>query len=417
MDRILIIAYHFPPINESSGVHRTLNFAKYLPDDNIEPIVLTISPKAYIRISKDGIDDSKFNFHIKRAFGLDTARHLSFFGRYPGLLALPDRWSSWVFGGVFSGLRLARRFKPRVIFSTYPIATAHLIGFLLHKITRLPWVADFRDSMTEEGYPANKLQWKIYRWIERKTVYNAKKIIFTTSSAIRMYAVRYPDIPGDRWFLIPNGYDEEEFIALEKERAETRNEKETKLPLRFVHSGLLYPSERDPSQFFSAISALKKEGVISSDTVQIIMRASGNEDEYSQILKSMSIDDIIQLAPPVDYKLALMEMMDVDSLLIFQAANCNHQIPAKIYEYLRAGKPILALTDPDGDTASVLREAGIDTIVRLDDEQEIKRMFVKFFEQVKTKTAQLPDEHIVKKYSRRIHASELAKLLKDVINN
>ena len=64
------------------------------------------------------------------------------------------------------------------------------------------------------------------------------------------------------------------------------------------------------------------------------------------------------LAPPIGYGEALAEMISSDALLILQASNCNDQIPAKLYECLRARRPILGLTDPAGDTAAALRAAG-----------------------------------------------------------
>ncbi|MHB8847456.1 MAG: glycosyltransferase, partial [Burkholderiales bacterium] len=74
----------------------------------------------------------------------------------------------------------------------------------------------------------------------------------------------------------------------------------------------------------------------------------------------------------------LTEMLTTDGLLILQASNCNHQIPAKLYEYMRAGRPILALTDPVGDTAKLLQEAGIHTIAPLDDVEAIQEKLLDF---------------------------------------
>jgi len=104
-------------------------------------------------------------------------------------------------------------------------------------------------------------------------------------------------------------------------------------------------------------------------------------------------------------------MMRVDGLLIFQASSCNHQIPAKIYEYLRAGKPIFALTDPAGDTAGVLNGANIQTICPLDDKDAIKDKFITFLKNLKTGTASIADDESVKKYSREAMTSLLANLL------
>jgi hypothetical protein len=96
---------------------------------------------------------------------------------------------------------------------------------------------------------------------------------------------------------------------------------------------------------------------------------------------------------------------------VLQAANCNSQVPAKLYEYLRARRPILALTDPAGDTAAVLRNAGIDTIARLDSEQEISRMLVHFLELLRMQRAPIANETTVLASSRRSRTIELARML------
>lgn len=153
--RVLMIAYHYPPVRGSSGVQRTLKFSRYLADYGWEPIVLTAHPRAYSGIGNDQLHEVPEHITVKRAFALDTARQLSFRGAYPGFLALPDRWVSWWLGAVPAGLNLIRKYKPTVILSTYPIATAHLIGLTLARLTGLPWIADFRDSMTEEAHPTD----------------------------------------------------------------------------------------------------------------------------------------------------------------------------------------------------------------------------------------------------------------------
>ena len=62
---------------------------------------------------------------VDRAFALNTHKHLALAGRYPRLLALPDRWQSWIAGGVIKGLARIRADRPDAIMSTYPIASAH----------------------------------------------------------------------------------------------------------------------------------------------------------------------------------------------------------------------------------------------------------------------------------------------------
>jgi glycosyltransferase involved in cell wall biosynthesis len=408
MKRVLMIAFHYPPLRGSSGIQRTLQFSRCLPEYGWQPLILTASSKAYAQVGDELLGEIPAYVPVQRAFALDTARHLAFRGAYLSWMALPDRWVSWWLGGVLAGLRLVRTYRPAILWSTYPIATAHLIGLTLHKLTGIPWIADFRDSMTEDHYPSEPTTWRVYRWIERLTVRHCTQAVFTTPGTLRMYAERYPNIPKNRWAIIANGYDEENFLDAEQ-TAVSRDASQGCLVL--VHSGLLYPSERDPRTFFAAVADLRHAGAISPATVQIILRASGHEDYYRQYLRECGIDDIVRLEAFIPYQQALTEMLHADGLLVFQAANCNHQIPAKIYEYLRAQRPIFALTDPQGDTAKVLQEAGIDTIVALDSQQAIAQGLLHFLVQVRAGRAPIASDHIIARHSRKSRTRELAELL------
>ena len=408
--RVLMIAYHFPPVQGSSGVQRTLKFVQYLPRFGWQPLVLTVNPRAYMETTTGQLGDIPQDVVVKRAFALDAARHLALAGRYPRWCAVPDRWASWWLSGVPVALQLIRKYRPAAIWSTYPIATAHLIGHSVRKASGLPWVADFRDSMTEENYPSDPTVRSAFLGIERRAVAGSAAAVFTTPGAVRMYAARYPAIPDSRWHMIPNGYDEETFARAEADLRTPRSPG----PLVLVHSGLLYPSERDPSAFFAALQNLKRNQRISSDTLKVILRATGHDERYRRTLAELGLDDVVELAPAVAYRDALKEMLTADGLLIFQAANCNHQVPAKIYEYLRAGRPILALTDAAGDTAAVLRDAGVDSIVPLDSASAIEAGLLRFLEQVRCGAVPQLGAAEVARHSRLAGAGELARLLDSV---
>jgi len=405
--RVLMIAFHFPPVHGSSGVQRTLKFSRYLPRFGWDPLVLTVHPRAYPETTRGQLGDIGEETVVARAFALDTARHLAVAGRYPGWFAVPDRWISWWFAAVPIGLRLIRRYRPAAIWSTYPIATAHLIGHSLHRLSGLPWIADFRDSMTEENYPKDPRVRRAYLAIERRAVTHCARAVFTTPGAVRMYAARYPSVPATRWHMIANGYDEENFSDAEA----VPGIRSGGGPLVLVHSGLLYPSERDPTAFFTALQALKRNGRIGAGSIKVILRATGHDAYYRPMLARYGLDDIVFLEPAIAYRDALAEMLRADGLLIFQAANCNHQIPAKIYEYLRARRPILALTDAAGDTAAVLRTAGIDTMAPLDSAAAIEASLSAFVERVRAGTAPVAGESEIARHSRVAGTQELARLL------
>ena len=184
--------------------------------------------------------------------------------------------------------------------------------------------------------------------------------------------------------------------------------------IRLVHAGVVYTDDRDPSAFFRALSRLKKAGCISAHTITIDLRASGSEAYYASLLADLQIHDIVHLLPALPHRKAIEDCVNADGLLLFQAASCNHQIPAKVYEYLRLGRPILALTPHEGDTAVLLRETGGSTIVDLADEEMIVSVLPGFIGQMRNGTHPLPDPDKVRHYSRSRQALELARRLNEL---
>lgn len=413
-----MVAFHYPPFSGGSGIDRTLKFSRYLPQYGWQPIVLTIDPRAYTRRQEREIPKGVVT---ARAFALDTARHLSFRGAYPQWMAVPDRWMTWWPAAVGLGASLIRRHRPDVIWSTYPIATAHLIGLALHRWSGIPWVADYRDPMVQKDpntgaeYPPEPLVRKACAWIENRTAKLCSRVVFTTPGTREMYATRFPGTPDNRWAVIPNGYDEEDFIAAEREVREVRNGELPRKPVVLIHSGVIYPSERDPIAFFQALAELRRAGQITPANIKVILRATGHDDYYRGPLRNLGIEDIVSLEPPVTHRQALVEMLQAHGLLIFQAANCNQQIPAKAYECLRSRRPIFAMTDPIGDTAGLLRAEGIESIVPLDSKTAIADGLKKFL--AKLSNGHDPIRPAVNGYSREDRTREFASLLDSVCNS
>lgn len=401
-----MIAFHFPPAAISSGHLRTLGFARYLPGAGWKPIVLSATRLAYPRVSpiKPGVIPP--DCIVRRSFALDTSRHLAVRGRYPGFLAQPDRWATWWIAAVASGLRLIRRHRVDAIWSTYPIMTAHHIAYTLQRLTRIPWVADFRDPVhmsVEAGNPhsvASQAKW------EERVLQRASRITFTTLGARQDYAARYPSVEAaGKLAVIPNGYDDSAFAGLPS--PPRRGER----PLVLVHSGLLYQDGRDPGPFFNAVAGLKRTGVVNERRLRIILRASGSESSYARDLKRLHIDDVVTLAPPVLNRAALEEQARADGLLLFQGTRFNRQIPAKLYEYLRIGHPIFAVVDPSGNTADTLRLSGGAEIVPIGDTIAIAGQLAAFIQGIRNDHAPIARPNIVAGFARSAGAKSLATLL------
>jgi hypothetical protein len=321
-------------------------------------------------------------------------------GRYFSLFALPDRWISWWPDAVRLGLRIIKEQQIDVIWSTYPIMTAHLIGLSLSRLTGLPWIADFRDPMRPSN--ATWLNRRACTWLEKQAITKAACSVFTTPGARRLYAKRFSD---KKLEVIPNGFEEKVFEEISRSKREPRH------PFTLVHSGLLYRRGRTPLPFFRALALLKARGRIDKDKLQVTLRASGYEPEYRQKLGHFGLTDIVNLAPPVSYADALQEQAAADGLLLFQGSEFNAQIPAKIYDYLRLGLPIFALTDSSGDTAALLNKIGGACVASISNEEAIANSFDVFLSRLEQGTAEVPEASRVMGYSRRASGRHLADVL------
>ena len=409
--RVLMFAFHFPPFALSSGVQRTLRILQHVPHLGWRPIVLSAHPRAYATTSPDLLMDIPPDTVVEREFALDAGRHLAVAGRYPEFLARPDRWRAWALGAIPAGLSLIRQYQPEVIWSTYPIATAHLIAARLHRLTGIPLVADFRDPMAQEGYPEDPRTWQAFSSIEKDVASSASSLVFVTPSARATYRARYSEVANERFVMIENGFDEEFFAAAESglNRAPLNAGRFT-----LLHSGIVYPLERDPTALFAAPGRMRRNGRINASTLRIRFRAPVHDELLKQLASQSRTLDLIEILPAIPYRDALREMLQADGLLVMQPSNCNEQIPAKLYEYLRAQHPILGLADPAGDTGMTMHTSGVEHIARLEDSDEVESAMTAFLAAACSDAPPLPLTDRLRAMSRRERTRELATLLERV---
>jgi hypothetical protein len=401
--KVLIVAFHFPPLHGSSGFLRTLSFAQHLPEFGWEPIVLTAWPPAYESLNEDNLQLIPKTLRVLRAPALDARKHLSLRGRYPGFLAVPDRWQSWLVPAVFTGLLEIKRSDIAAVMTTFPIATAHLIGLALKKTAGLPWIADFRDPMAQTDYPEDPAIHRAYSWIEGRTFRNAELVTVTAPSAASFYADRYGDGLKTRIHVVENGADPN-LIPPPKPLL-----KQTRL-IKGIHSGLLYPDARDPSNLFEAIASLAAEGLIDEGGFELSLRATGYDAEHTQTTARYGVERFVRFLPPIGYEQSLAEINEHDFVLLIQSNVANFQIPAKAYEYLFSRKPMLALTDPNGDTGALLRRAGVRQVVALEDRGAVKSALASLIHELReAPVVAMPYD--VEGMSRRERAKSMALLL------
>jgi hypothetical protein len=184
--------------------------------------------------------------------------------------------------------------------------------------------------------------------------------------------------------------------------------------LTLLHSGIVYPKERDPTPLFAALRRLSDAGHIRADTFRIRFRAAVHDTLLRGLAREHGVEAFIETCPPVSYEDALQEMRCADALLVIQASDCNEQIPGKLYEYLRAGRPILCLSDSRGDTVALLQAAGVNSIAAIDVPDEVPLRIAEFLAAVREGRADLPTQDAVQSASRRGRARVLARHLDEV---
>lgn len=410
MKRILLIAFYFPPFHRSSGSLRVLKFIKYLPEFGFEPVVLTANPRAYDKTDDNLYSQLPETLTVHRAFALDAKQHLSFRGSYLDVTALPDRYSSWIPAAIAKGQQVIRKEKIDAVFSTSPIPSAHIIAYALNRLTGKSWIADFRDPVWDQHYQGSETRLRAWQKIEAMSVKNAQAVTVTTHGIRQLFLERYARIESHKINVIDNGYDESDFAGISTEQHSKSKS------IRLVHAGLLDPVDRDPVPFFRAIGLLLERKPELINKLNIDLFAPGDESgTYARQIENLSLSEVIQIRPALPYHLILQEMIESDLLLLFQGKSCDTQIPAKLYEYLRIGRPILALTTEGGETGRLLRSLRAGEVVPLDKCEPICFALEKLISQIE-QGAEIPaaKPEIAAQFSRRSQTKNFADLLHSI---
>ena len=406
MPRVLVIAFHFPPIQGSSGYLRTLKFTRYLPEFGFDPVVLTVHPRAYGQTNPQLLKQIPTSVPVHRSFALDAQKHLSWNGKYFGFTSLPDRYATWIPFAILDGLRLIRKHRVDAIFSTYPIPSAHIIGYALAKLTGKPWVADFRDPMWDEYVTASSSALRARRMIEAKTLQACSHAILATAGMEALFHRRYPQVSKSKMSVILNGFDEADFANIVSQPQHNHT------PVTLIHAGLLEQVDRDPIPFFHGIRLGMDKGFIREDQLRVHLIGLGNNTIYQTEIEKLSLSNVVFLLPPIAYSEALQHMADADVLLLFQGSSCDAQIPAKLYEYLRIGKPILAMTTLDGETGKMLLKTKAGQVVSPSDPEVIANTLKDFIHKIENgEVIPTVQPEIAARFSRREQTQELSLLL------
>ncbi len=345
---------------------------------------------------------------------VNTKRTLAIRGLYPALLALPDVWIGWMPWAVAAARRLMAEDAVDLIYSTSPHATAHLIAGRIAARSGKPWVADFRDPWVEDppepGAPNGRLFRMINRWLERLVVRHSSAVVTSTMHLRDQLRQRYSDVPETKIRAIPNGYDEADFARLDI-RVPARG-----MRLRIVHAGNINASFRDPRPLFEALGKMVRSGQLAQSECDIRFVGGGAYGESPDVRAAVDAAGLaasVTFVPRVPYEESLRELSSADLLLLLQASDDTVDlVPAKLYEYLRTQKPVLALVRR-GAVTEILSQTGGGWSVDPDDTKLLESMLAEILREWRNDRLDRhrADLSALRRFDRRGLAGELAAVL------
>ena len=414
--KVLMIAYHFPPIG-GAGALRPLKTAKYLPLYGWDPIVLTVKNRDGYYAQDDHLaKDLPPAAAIVRTFMLRSAwlyrilnplriRKLDLLLRR--YAAHPDDQIGWFPFAVRAAAALIKNDRMDAVYSTSAPLTSHLIAYDIRKRFGIPWMADFRDEWYEN--PDLPLPSPFYRRLhyrlEERIVRTADRVIAAAPVFSRYLAKHCPDDP--KIETITMGFDPDDYrdVASAPKR---RNDKFT-----ICFSGLFYGNFR-PDNLLKAVNALIDEGKIQRETVCLRFIGANSPRD----LREPDKHEICEFTGFLPHARALQLAGQSDALLLLLSRERGKDvIPSKTFEYMALKKPVLALVPADGDSARIVRETGIGVVADFESVPDTRQAYLQMYQQWSNGTLKnTPNFAKIKEYSYINLTGRLAALLDKMIH-
>jgi glycosyltransferase involved in cell wall biosynthesis len=411
--KVLLVTMYFPP-SGGGGVQRPLKFATHLPELGIETHVLAPDDSKWIHRDDDLHPPTLAWVHRARYLGpkgrkpaeeLHGSQGLERFGRQLQLagrrLLVPDENVTWNLTAIPAALRIVRREHIDVVVTTSPPSSVHLIGAAVKRATGIPWVADLRDSVVAHPHrDAERLAVRVKEQgehaIAKLVTRNADAIVAVSEAIAEEMRARSPK---GRVVTIANGSDFDDFAGIEHHESPR---------FRITHTGSFF-GKRDPRPF---LTALKRAGF--DDMVARFLGDFRSADrEWADQLDLGDRLELIAYAPR-RRSLELQRDSEVLLLLIPEAGGRGKGVlSGKVFEYLAADRPILAVVPPDGAAAELIRSAAAGVVVAPDDVDGIVGALRDFHARWRAGTLDAPalDEEWRTKVSRRSRVQDFAEVL------
>lgn len=433
--RVLIISYYFPPLYSSGGI-RIFKFAKYLPQVGWEPVVVTVKIALGVPTDNTLLEElnkkiqifrvnNPLNFGIERGINKKISNKVGFKSRLLSkslnlwkcikniislLFLVPDSFICWALLAYRTGNRIIKEQKIDVVYTTSIPVSTHVVGCLLSRKNKIPWVMEFRDLWFNHVIFAPRKRWRIFieKKLEKRFFKYANSIIAVTSTILEYFTSSYPNVR-NKFATITNGYDSDNFKRAKPSVYKVKDK------FTIVYTGTLLDYQT-PIYFFEALESLVNENPDVLANIEVVF-AGGMALHYQERFSKPPLSSVIKFLGLLPYQEAINLTYSGDTLLliVYEEMGGNSILTNKLFEYIGARKPILALV-PQGVAADLIESEKLGAVVSPRDIQGIKLAILKLYKkwQEKKLYTEANYDRISKKFDRKTLTYKLSKIFDEV---
>lgn len=427
MKKVLIIAYYWPPAG-GPGVQRWLKFVKYLPDFDMEPILYVPENATYPIIDHDLVDQVNKNATVLKQPIKEPYKLASIFSKKStttissgiikatkkqsfiekillyvrGNFFIPDARVGWVNPSVDYLSNYIKTNAVDVIITTGPPHSMHLIGLELQKRFAVKWIADFRDPWTSIGYHKelkltdNSAQ--KHKDLEKEVLTKADTILTTSFTTKQEFA----EITQQPIHVITNGYDIE---TIEKPALSTK--------FTISHIGSLL-TKRNPRILWKALKEILKENKQFRNDFQLQLVGKVSS-EIIDTIKEFKLDMYLNVIGYVSHTEALKYQRSSQVLLLIEIDSYETIgiIPGKLFEYMAAERPILAIGPVESDVERIIKDTNAGKYFNYDHLEEVKQYILDCYQKYQQNDLKVHGIGL-QYYSRKKLTEKLAEVIKSI---
>ena len=429
LKKVLIITYYWPP-SGGGGVQRWVKFVKYLPKFNIEPVVLTVDSDyaAYALLDQTLYKDIDAKLEVVKTKSFEplniyskisSNKEIPYGGfaneENPGLFQkvsrfirgnffIPDARIGWNKYALSKAIELIKKYNIDTVITSSPPHSTQLIGLKLKQEFGINWIADMRDPWTDIYYYKKMYHTSIVKKIDKrkelKVLKNADNVIVVSDSIKKLFSKKIGEANSHKISVIPNGFDIGDF----KDDGKSKNKNFT-----ITYTGTI-ADNYNIDGFISAVIDFMENKKDTQINLKFIGRVS---NKYRTLIEDSILKSHCSFSKHVDHNESILFLQKSDALFLAIPDEPQNEgiLTGKLFEYLAAKKPIIAIGPEEGDAANIISECNAGEMFDYNAKSEIRNYLEKLYlNWVESKSVELSDNTYLK-YTRENLTKKLSLLI------